>query len=277
MGLIKRQKKKSLRKKKTFPPFPSELKAELLRFFEIIQKTDTSSRIAVFDLDNTLLIGDIGEAAIAYLLENEIDINFKWSEYKEMIANGKELEAYKLASLSFKGMEDGCVRRFADVVLNMKEDFITFFEDDYVFKVSVPRINPHMKTIINMLKKNRFKIYVISSSNQYLVETAAARFGLPRKNCFGIKHKLKKFDNVRVLSDEIIVPLPFAEGKVEIYKEEIGKLPPLFAAGDSITDINLLSLTSSDGFILWCGNDDLSDIEKNKLKAGKYVFYHSLF
>ncbi len=276
MALIKRHRKKTLRKKKTFPPFPAKLKAELQEFFTTLRHFDNASRIAVFDLDNTLLTGDIADAAVAYLLENEIDINLKWTQYRELIENGKELEAYKLASLAFKGMEDGCVRRFADVVLDMKDDFITFFEGDFVFKVPVPRVNPHMKTIVNLLKKNGFKIYVISASNQYLVETAAIRFGIPRKNCYGIKHILKKFDYVQVLDEEIIAPLPFAEGKVEVYKELKENVPPLFTAADDLSDLPLLRLTSAEGLILWCGENDLSKQEKSKLNVAKLIHYKSI-
>ena len=43
------------------------------------------SRTAVFDLDNTLLVGDIGNAVFAQLLSEDVPLSFSWSEYQQMV------------------------------------------------------------------------------------------------------------------------------------------------------------------------------------------------
>ncbi len=277
MAAIKRNKKKPLRKERKFPQFPSMLKANLEKFFDTLEGIDNKDRIAIFELNNTLLLGSITDAAVAYLLENEIDINFKWSKYQERLTNGKEQTAYIKASQAFAGMEIGCVKRFADVVLNMKDDNITFFEDDTVYKVAVPRINPHFKLIVNLLKEQGFKIYVVSMSNQYLVETVAARLAIPAKHCLGIKHKMTKFDDIEVLSTDILEPIHFSNDTIQIYKQQIAENLPLFFAGSSDTALALIEPGASKGFILWTGNKELGDSLSEQINVSYFINYRSLF
>ena len=273
MKQIKRNKKKPLRKRQTFPAIPKQYVEKLDDFLTNIEKIETGERIAVFNLNNTLLVNDITEASIAYLLENEIEIGLKWQEYQKLIAEGNENDAYIKASQAFTGMESGCVKRFADVVLDMKDEFITFFENDFVFKVPVPRINPHFKRTINLLKKNKFKIYILSASNQYLTETAAKRLLIPAKNCFGIKHSFTKYDDIQVLDSKIIEPVPIGKGKKEVYQKQISKNAPLFTAVNKFADLPLLKLTSENGFIIWTGKNKLDNRTISKFKTKRFYHY----
>ena len=221
-------------------------------------------RIAVFDLDNTLLIGDIADAAMAHLIENEIEIDFSWQEYQQLIKEENIYEAFSRTSKILSGMETECVERLANVIFDMSNEFITFFEDDKIIKVAVPRPNPIMQKLIKYLYENNFEIFVISASNQWLVKAACERFfHIPFTNVFGVKNKTNLIDCMQILTDVIEVLAPIDKNKGKIYLENISLTPPMISAGDSIYDTSMLNLTNPDGIILWLGDDNtLSKIFK---------------
>ena len=155
-----------------------------------------------------------------------------------MINNGENINVLNKVSQAFVRMGTGYVKCFADVVLNMKDDNITFFEGNIVvYKITVPHINSHIKSVVNILKEQNFEIYVISLTNQYLVETIVKCLMIPVKNCFGIKYKMTKFDDIEVLSEDLINPLPAGKEIEKIYKQEISGDLPLFTAGSSSADL----------------------------------------
>jgi len=276
--VIKRKKKEPLRKPKKEIPFPEKLDEILKDFFDYHKELKLEERIAVFDLDNTLLDGDIGDASLAHLIDNEIDIGLSWTSYTQMIADGKNLDAYASASKGFAGMEEGCVRRFANVVLTMKDENIKFYEDESAVIVPVPKPNPVMKEVVNRLQENKFRIYIISASNQYLVEEAAAMFGISKKNCFGVRQIVKKIDEVFLLQKDIESPFPYADGKKHIFQNEISQYKPILTSGDSISDIDFMELTKPGGLVLWRGSDqDLNDVKDNIDNEVRKIHYNSLF
>lgn len=255
MATIKRKQIKPLRQEKPKVNIPDKLVSVLDDFLSRIDtnKEYAKSKIAAFDLDNSLLLGDIGDASVAHLLENELSPNFTWAEYQKLIYDGQHRKAYIEASKVFAGMEPDCVRRFANVIFTKKTDYITFFENDLVIKVSVPRINPQMKYIVDRLLEEKFKIYIISASNQYLVEEAGKLFGISIKQCFGFKHHLNTIDELQFITPDLIEPLPYAEGKPSVYSKFISDKAPLITGGDSISDIPLLKMTDENGLIFWLG------------------------
>jgi len=222
----------------------------------------TDRRIAVFDLDNTLLIGDIADAAMVHLVDNEIEINFKWQEYLKLVYDGKIHEAYTKTSIILEGMETSCVERLANVIFDIQDEFITFFEDDKIFKVIVPKPNPLMQELVKYLYQNNFEIFVISASNFWLVKAACQRFfQIPDENVFGVKNKTHKLEGLQILTNEIEDLAPIDTNKSKVYFSKISYTPPLLTAGDSIYDRSLLNLTHPEGIILWLGNDkNLKDV-----------------
>jgi phosphoserine phosphatase len=228
---------------------------------------------AVFDLDNTLLTGDMGDAALAHLIENGVGIGMKWTAYQEMIGRGDIRKAYSMASSAFAGMETNCVRRLACEVLKIKKDCISFVEDDNLYKVAVPRINPVMKSIVKFLQKNTIKVFIISASNQYLVEQAAELFGIPHENCYGMKNALKEHGEVEILLRKITGTVPVAQGKARILKGISKEYLPILGGGDSLkSDIPFLNLISKPGIILWLG-EQWDNEELKKLGNGRNIFY----
>jgi len=235
-------------------------------FFEIGEKN------AVFDLDNTLLTGDIGDSLFSYLLEKKIPLNLSWKEYKEIIENeGKEIAYSKVVSV-MAGLSVSYIEELTSEILKFKKKYIEVENQ----KIPVPRVNKLMSKFIDFLRKEDFNIYIISATNTFTVSfTGNYLFDIPKENCFGIESETYISKNKeRILSDKIIEPLTVSTGKAFIYNDRISKVKPLITAGDSETDIYLLNLVDSRGFSLWVG-DDLKRYEtiRKKSKVPDRFFY----
>ena len=220
-------------------------------------------KIAVFDLDNTLLEGDIGDAVFAQLKINEkkgpLTINnklipFTWEEYQELLRTKGKREAYKRVVISQAGIP---LERFVEItrqVMTLKTPFLELGD----VKVPVPSPNSLMKALLIYLKNLEYEIYVISASNHYSVKYVAEEFfGISGANVFGMKPSLcKDIDNSLILDSEIGGPITVGEGKAEAYRKFIGKIPPLIAAGDSTSDFQVLNLVDPQGLCIWVGKEN---------------------
>lgn len=240
-----------------------------------------NDKIAVFDLDNTLLEGDIGDAVFAQLKINEkkeplpIDnksIPFTWEDYQELLRTKGKREAYKRVVISQAGIP---LERFVEItrqVMTLETPFIEMGD----VKVPVPSPNLLMKALLVYLKNMAYKIYVISASNHYSVKYVAEEFfGISGANVFGMKPILwEDKNNVLILGDKIDGPITVGEGKAEAYRKFIGIIPPLLAAGDSTTDFQVLNLVDPRGLCIWVGADDKQyESIKQKLDYPNTAFF----
>lgn len=232
----------------------------------------TNQKFAVFDLDNTLIDGDIADATVAHLLANEVEIDLDWDLYLKQINDGNIFDAFVSTSTILYGMEPKCVENLAKAILEIEEPFITFFIGNRVIKVKVPKPKPLMQEYIEFLKINNFSIYIISASNYWLVKTVAKLFfNIEDEFIFGVKNKIIKIEDLDILSNEIGTICPIGKNKAEIYSEFISNFPPLITAGDSLNDKELLILTSKDGIVLWFNELDLLNQFKENLKTENLV------
>jgi len=213
-------------------------------------------KIAAFDLDNTLLIGDIGDAVFAQLLLENRDLPLSWGQYMDLVRAGKKLEAYTgvvtaMAGISVQDLEETTAK-----ILDSQEPFLQINGD----RVPVPKPNPMMQELLKQLKQREYGIYVISATNVYSVRVAAARFfDLPQENVFGIQPELE--ENSSILKDKLVPPITVVEGKAQLYRDKISSSPPLITGGDSSTDLPMLNLTHPGGLVIW--------VDKSGNGAGK--------
>jgi len=232
-------------------------------------------RIAAFDLDNTLLIGDIGDASFIHLKQEEerrgpltahgVLIPFTWQEYDEILQRGDKLEAFTQMVKAYSGLPTSLMRDVACTV--MKNTDHTISAEGAV--VPVPRPNPVMQAVVAYLQYLGYEIYVISASQQLLVEYVAREyFGIPGTHVIGLSNRLETHPRVRgaVLSAELEEPLTVTDGKADAYRRFISPEMPLITGGDSLTDLYLLNLTKKTGLIIWVGKDD-SKLEHVKSKT----------
>jgi phosphoserine phosphatase len=204
-------------------------------------------KIALFDLDNTLLVGDIGEAVFVQLLTNGLSLKCTWEEYQSFLRRDVSA-AYRLVVESMAGLTIREVEEATVKVLKNPDSTIKYGKAE----VPVPRPHPGMKKFVMQLRKLKYNIYVISASNQTSVRIAAEEFfGISPECSFGIETKITGGR----LSATLVKPYPIGGGKKEVYHKHIGPSAPLVTATDSINDVQMLSLTDPVGLSVWVGKN----------------------
>jgi len=221
-------------------------------------------RTAVFDLDNTLLIHDVGDAVFTLLRRRSLEgglpgiscpLPLSGAQYQRMRKSERRREAYCLAVTAMAGLEPATVVAATREVMNWPGKWL---EADGV-RVPVPRADPLMLRLLDRLRSMKFAIYVISASNHFSVRTTVSEYlGLPPQRAWGILPIAVTGENGSpVLTDKLVDPVPYGHGKPELFHRELGDRPILVGAGDSISDIPILNLTSPKGLVIWAGPPDI--------------------
>lgn len=234
-------------------------------------------KIALFDLDNTLLVGDCGEAVFAQLKIDERDkhnpltvhkkmIPFTWTGYQETLKTKGKVAAYSKAITCMAGLP---LETLLETSQRIMQSNLKYLELEGV-KIPVPYPYPPMQALLARLRSLGYEIYIISASNQYTVRYVAKEyFDMPESNVFGMLPTVVNDPQYgKIIGDEIDGPVTVVEGKVEVYKKNIDSTPPVISGGDSTTDIKMLNLTDLNGLIIWVGEDE------NKLASIKKEIIH---
>ncbi|HTY37629.1 MAG TPA: HAD family hydrolase [Bacteroidota bacterium] len=223
-------------------------------------------RIAAFDLDGTLLEGDIGEAVFGFLLNERLTVGLSWEQYQHMLGVHKSM-AYKAVVSSMAGAHKEDIAGATSAVMNCESEFIRHGSA----RIRVPRPRPILKKFLALLRQHRFRILVLSASNHFSVQQVTrVWFDIPASDAFGIQSRL--VDNR--LTTDFISPLPIGPGKAVLLRSQIGESEPLITGSDSALDLPLLRLTHPYGFSIWVGNDrsDFDVVRANAGSAHRFVF-----
>lgn len=203
--------------------------------------------IALFDHDNTLLVGDIGEAVFAQLIRSGAVHNLTWKGYQSD-PHLNAARAYRRVVSAMEGLSVREVEEATMMVLENSDPFIRLEE----IAVPVPRPHHVMRELMELLKQLGYDIYVISGSNQISVRVAVAlHFGLPAQQAFGIENRAVN----GIAGADLVDPVPIHAGKVEMYRKFVGAIAPLLTATDSIIDEPMLEMTDTMGLSLWAGKN----------------------
>lgn len=243
---------------------PGELKKRIEaveHYFTGNREDELKSRIAAFDMDNTLLEGDIGDALFVQLKLDGTPIPLTWAEYQRMITEEGKKAAYSKVVTVMAGIP---VETVIETTRRVMKSTAPFLELEGI-KVPVPRPNPLMRALVLYLERLKYTVYIISATNQYSVKAVSGDyFGIPGHRAFGIRPSMvEEKKRGPVLGDKILEPVTVTQGKVDAYREFIGTVPPLITGGDSSTDIPMLNLTHPEGLVIWVGKNE-SDYESVK-------------
>jgi phosphoserine phosphatase len=235
---------------------------EAIELFITEHSTQSLEKIAAFDMDNTLLEGDIGEAVFSQLKLDEQKqpvtvtntmIPFSWPECHEMMKKLGKKEAYTKMVTAMNGIPVETVIETTRRVMALN---IPYLEVEGV-RVPVPRPNEVMQALVRYLRNLDYTVYIISATNSYSVQYMAEEyFDIPASHAIGMKPTVMNEEKGGIIGAEIDGPITVGEGKVEAYHRFIGSIPPLVTAGDSNSDIQVLGLTSPQGISIWVGDDD---------------------
>jgi phosphoserine phosphatase len=205
---------------------------------------------AAFDLDNTLLIGDIGEAVFALMVNKKLIRDFGWQDYLNMIEINK-VKAYKRIIDLMMGLKLSLLEKVTSEVIERKSPISI-----EGYKLVVPKPNNPMLSILERLKKKGVAIYVVTASNEVSAAIICKKyFSIPSSNIIGAEVARDKKGIIQVGSKEF----PYAKGKVNILKKRF-KDKPIVTGGDSPGDKYLLNYTAQEGIRFWLGKEDFKNV-----------------
>jgi phosphoserine phosphatase len=259
-------------------------------------------RVAVFDFDNTCILGDIGELFSHFLIDEllyRFDLDAFWDLIDE--EDGRDnIRELALASIDLPGasrdasdvyrnylaemgalygrklVREGKAATYAWAVLlhlgiselDMKVMSQRAIDIELARPVHVETrdtsrgnnvfinrgIRPFQEIALAMraLERAGFETWVVSATNQWSVETFAAHFGIPDDRVVGNR----VFVEYGVLTDELVPPALYRDGKVEAVAREIGATPTI-VFGDSDTDFDMMATASRLGVVIDHGNEEM--------------------
>ncbi len=219
-----------------------EISPEIIKAIDSLQVEDNS--YAALDMDNTLLIGDIGEAVFALLVKKKLIKNFGWKDYQSLIEKNK-LKAYKHIINIMQGLPVRSLEEATMEVIGTKNKNISVEG----FKIPVPKPNQLMKKIAEILEKKGIAIYVVTASNEVSARMVCKKyFGIPYSNIIGAEVAVDSKGIIQRGTKEF----PYGKGKVNILKKRF-RHKPIVTGGDSPGDKYLLNHTVKVGIRLWLG------------------------
>jgi phosphoserine phosphatase len=185
---------------------------------------------ATFDADGTLWGGDVGEGFFTWMLRNRYypakripTLRDAWDRYKAGTFDGDKM--YELMATGMAGMKETEVKRLA----------ATYF--DFVHK---QRIYHPMQSLVGALSSTGFTPWVVSGSPWWVVAAGAKYFGIPESRVIGLSVRV---DADGRLTNEIVRPVPWKEGKAQRILSALGRRP-VIAAGNSTGDTSMLKIAS---------------------------------
>lgn len=244
------------------------LKRQLLDIEERLSRTPNppTERIAAFDLDGTLLMGDIGDAVFAYLTVENHHLALSWGEYQRLLRSHKS-KAYRAVVEAMAGLQVEAVVRATSAVMNLGLEYLHVHSD----LVRIPRPRTLLSEFVALLQDLRYQVFVISASNHISVQHVSQQwFNIHPSHTFGIRSTLQEG---RIMP-QLIEPVPIGPGKAELFKHVAGSALPLITGTDSRLDLPLLQLTHPQGLSLWVGEDHVDfDVVMQHARAGQQFFF----
>lgn len=202
--------------------FSDRANSQINTFLDSVKNLE-QRKIAVFDGDGTVL-GQVphylaDECLYEYALKNP---NRKPQVIEQMKNQSNVSLAYvqnRINYLSGHTLED---------VRAMGADCFDHYYTDKIFQP--------MKSLINLLKKNSFEVWIVTASPESMYQKFLSQaFSLPITNIIGVKSIIRN----GLITDEIVHPVPQDKGKKEAIETFIQGIP-LLVAGNSRGDKEMI-------------------------------------
>ncbi|USK87510.1 haloacid dehalogenase-like hydrolase [Peribacillus asahii] len=174
-----------------------------------------------------------------------IEIGYPWVLY--LFANMSTEEVQQLAEAS---NDYNLGAEIASVALKSPESMSGKAGTVQVTYSTGLRLASEIANLMHTFMENGIDVYVISASMEEVVEVFSSNpkygYNLPKENVFGMR--LKKKDGIIQAEYDDNWPITAREGKVKVIEQAISKTRggngPIFAAGDSSTDYEMLTVKS---------------------------------
>jgi HAD superfamily hydrolase (TIGR01490 family) len=195
-----------------------------------LRKAASGSGVVVFDADGTLWRGDAGEDFFLWQLENKVLL-------PERLPGAKQSwDEYKSSAVSERDIWIEVTRCQA----GLTEEQVTTWAREFFSREMASRVFPGMKDAISRLQIKGMDVWIVSASHRWIIGAGAEHLGVPADHVIAVQTVVKD----GVITDEIVEPVPFREGKVDAIKSVIGG-QPIIAFGDSMNDVPMLKYARS--------------------------------
>ena len=183
----------------------------------------TKNPIAAFDADGTLWPSDVGREFFYYQVEHKLlkdphpNQTFHSIRQKQSRKEALKWLAKVQAKTSFSLMEEQ-VNNF----LNQAPPIAFSFQ----------------KNLVEWLLQHKVSVFIVSSSLKWVLDKALVRAGYPvsLSKAIGVETKVVNSQ----ITHELIEPAPIEADKTLSLKKLVGNVRPIFAAGNTLSDIELL-------------------------------------
>lgn len=203
--------------------FPAQYWTEIQQTIAEFQKRGTSL-IAAFDADGTLWDTDLGENFFQYQIDNQ-QISLPpdpWNHYYEMKKiNENPRNAYAWLAQINCGVKLTELQKWAQMAFD---------------QIAPSPIFSEQKKLIDLLLKHQVQVYIVTASIKWAIEPAARRLGLSPEHVIGVETRVVD----GIITEEVIHPITYRQGKVEALLNKIGPARPFLCAGNTIGDYELL-------------------------------------
>ncbi|MFM2153275.1 MAG: hypothetical protein RL199_1710, partial [Pseudomonadota bacterium] len=188
----------------------------------------------VTDADGTLWADDIGEAFLKVLIRDRALVSPEatgdvWAAYEEKVRRDKA-SGYAWAAQAMAGLPEAEVRARA-------ADFARSFVPVHLY--------PAMRALLTEAKARGCETWVVSASNQWIIEAAAPLLGLDPSHGVGIRVAVEGGK----LTSKVVEPVTYKAGKVAAIAQFIGRDPTL-VSGDSFGDVEMLAKALHAGLLV---------------------------
>jgi CTP:molybdopterin cytidylyltransferase MocA/phosphoserine phosphatase len=202
----------------------------------------TRPAIAVFDCDGTLWSGDSGADF------------FYWEIEQELIPKAVADAALARYDLYNRGQVDEATMcgEMVQIHAGLSERVIREAAEKFFTEVVEHRLFPEMRLLTQELAKAGCELWAVSSTNNWVVEEGARRFGIPAERVLAA---CIEFD-CEFASDRLI-RIPSGDDKAVAIREVIGR-PVDGVFGNSIHDLAMLQIAKHPWVVN--PNDDLEEI-----------------
>lgn len=215
----------------------------------------------VFDADGTIWADDVSEAFFRWLIAGRklLNVDYEsniYQHYTNLVLNDS-IKAYKWIVQVLAGLREEDITKWA----------YQFFSEHFISRIYQPQ-----KDLIQYLHKRNCDVWIVSASHEWIVKAGAEHFGVHSSNVLGVRLAVRN----GVLTDEILEPFTYHEGKIEAIKKYIPNHPDLIF-GDSAADIPMLGYAKQMAvFINHAESNQASPLVELAQKSGCLIQYFPL-
>ena len=187
--------------------------------------------VAAFDCDGTLWSGDAGEGFFYWELQRGLipakiaqSIRSRHADYRAGLVD-----------------EDTMCGEMVTMHRGLREEVVQEACDAY-FKAEIgDGIFPEMRQLVERLRQSGCDVWVVSSSNQWVIRSGMRYFGIPPNRILAVEAEVENGAIGRTITDRLI-RIPSGPGKVEALRSVL-KSPPDCAFGNAIWDREMLAMS----------------------------------